>query len=285
MKRIKIFFSVLIAALAFSTTMVYAQEDFTTTYIPEGERPDGTKFLPEPPKPSDATFFNDFYYYHWGKSVRNTELGALAIEHDAAELVDVYSDIVGVKISPTETPEIYRFCQWMCNDIQKENTHTRNIFKRTRPFVLFNEPSAIPENDEEKKQSWGYPSGHVARSYAYALTLSCLVPEKSAEIMDFADTYALGRVICGHHYKSDTDASLRLATTVFASAIGRQLFIEQWGKARLEYMDKATGVSSVKSEVKRMDTPIYDLSGRRYDDIKAGIFIQNGRKYIKLMSR
>lgn len=111
MKRVKIFFSVLIAALAFSTTMVYAQEDFTTTYIPEGERPDGTKFLPEPPKPSDATFFNDFYYYHWGKSVRNTELGALAIEHDAAELVDVYSDIVGVKISPTETPEIYRFCQ------------------------------------------------------------------------------------------------------------------------------------------------------------------------------
>ena len=64
MKRIKIFFSVLIAALAFSTTMVYAHE---------------------PPKPSDATFFNDFYYYHWGKSVRETEIGALAIEHDAAE--------------------------------------------------------------------------------------------------------------------------------------------------------------------------------------------------------
>jgi len=113
---------------------------------------------------------------------------------------------------------------------RRRTTHTRNYFKRTRPFVQFNEPSAIPENDEDKKQSWGYPSGHVARSYAYALALSCMLPEKSAEIMDFADSYALGRVICGHHYKSDTDASLRLATTVFSAAIGRLLSSLSWRK-------------------------------------------------------
>jgi hypothetical protein len=104
-----------------NVTALYAQQDLETTFIPEGERPDGTVFLPEPPRLSDATFFDDFYYYQWGKSVRDTELGQLAIEHDAAELVDVYSDIIGIDITPEGTPEIYKLCQWLCNDIQKEN--------------------------------------------------------------------------------------------------------------------------------------------------------------------
>lgn len=277
----------LLFCMTCNVTALYAQEDYETTFIPEGERPDGTVFLPEPPRLSDATFFDDFYYYQWGKSVRNTELGALAIEHDAAELVDVYSDIIGIEITPEGTPEIYRLCQWLCNDIQKENTHTRNYFKRTRPFVQFNEPSAIPENDEDKRQSWGYPSGHVARSYAYALALSCMLPEKSAEIMDFADSYALGRVICGHHYKSDTDASLRLATTVFAAAIGRPTFIPQLEKAAKEYGEKVipVAVKAVNEEPQQVETPIYDLVGRKVGDPKAGIFIRNGRKFLRLLSR
>lgn len=288
MKKTKSLFLLLLVAMTCNITALHAQEvDLTTTFIPDGERPDGTKFLPEPPKLSDASFFNDFYYYQWGKSMRNTELGALAIEHDAAELIEVYSDIMGLTITPSATPEIYKFCQWMCNDIQKENTHTRNIFKRTRPFVQFNEPSAIPENDEEKSESWGYPSGHVARSYAYALALSCMVPGKAAEIMDFADTYALGRVICGHHYKSDIDASLRLASTVFVAAIGRSLFQEQLLKAKWEYSEK-TGITDLESvtiaEPIRVDTPIYDLMGRKVNEPKAGIFIRNGRKFIKILS-
>ena len=153
--------------------------------------------------------------------------------------------------------------------------------------MQFNEPSAIPENDEEKKNSWGYPSGHVARSYAYALALSCMLPEKSAEIMDFADSYSLGRVICGHHYKSDTDASLRLATTVFAAAIGRPTFISQMLLAISEYSIKTEGteVKSVSEYPVQVNTPIYDLNGRKVGDPQVGIFIRNGKKYLKLMAR
>jgi len=33
--------------------------------------------------------------------------------------------------------------------------------------------------------------------------------------MDRAQAYAMNRVICGHHWKSDTDASLLLAATIY----------------------------------------------------------------------
>lgn len=285
-KTKKLFFMMLVAMMCHFTAS-YSQFDFETTYFADGECPDGTKFLPEPPALASSSFYDDFYYYQWGKTVRDTELGAVAKEQDSQEVVDIYTDVIGFQISPQGTPEIYKFCQWLCNDVHNENKHSRNYFQRTRPFVQFNEPSAIPENDEDKSQSWGYPSGHAARSYAYALTLSCLMPQKSAEIMDFAESYALGRVICGHHYKSDVDASFRLATTLFASAVGLPKFLTQLENARQEYasMIEPTEVKTTKEEAVRLDTPIYDLSGRKMSDPQVGVFIRNGKKYLKMLSR
>jgi len=50
-----------------------------------------------------------------------------------------------------------------------------------------------------------------------------------------AQEYAINRVICGRHYKSDVDASLVEATAVMSKLLSNEDFLEQLEKARKEY--------------------------------------------------
>lgn len=54
-----------------------------------------------------------------------------------------------------------------------------------------------------------------------------------------------------------------------------------------EYGEKtiAVGVKAVNEEAQQVETPIYDLTGRKTGDPKAGIFIRNGRIFLRLLSR
>ena len=73
--------------------------------------------------------------------------------------------------------------------------------------------------DEEEAKTFSYPSGHSTRGYMFGLVLCTVMPEKTSDILDRAQYYAYNRVICGHHWKSDTDASLMLAAALFANIV------------------------------------------------------------------
>ena len=51
-----------------------------TSFLTEDEISTGAKFLPQPPKPDEATFYNDWQRYQWGKTMRDTERGKQAIK-------------------------------------------------------------------------------------------------------------------------------------------------------------------------------------------------------------
>ena len=70
---------------------------------------------------------------------------------------------------------------------------------------------------------------------AFALALCTVVPEHTSEIMLRAQYYALNRVVCGHHWKSDIDASLLLASAMFANIVCTDEYQQQLVKAREEY--------------------------------------------------
>ena len=53
--------------------------------------------------------------------------------------------------------------------------------------------------------------------------------------MKRAYDYALGRVVAGHHYKSDIDASAILAASVLGALAGNDAFRKQLEKAKKEY--------------------------------------------------
>ncbi len=218
---------------------VLAQAQAVVTYpdpfLDDKSRPDGVVFLPAPLEPTDPAFCNDFYYYQWGKQQRNTAFGAQAKKDNPLELYDVFSSTFGLKISPALTPEIDKLAGGASSDAHRANKRVKNFYQRKRPFAQFGEPSIEPAEDEAEAKTYSYPSGHATRGYVYAMTLALIEPDSANVLMKRAYDYALGRVVAGHHYKSDIDASSILATAVMGALAGNDAFRAQLEKARKEY--------------------------------------------------
>lgn len=279
-------FNILLTAVAFcgiSATTIQAQVS-RDPYLTDETRPNGLVWLPKPPELTSAEFTYDFYYYQEGRKLRETEeLSELALSDESAELRDVYSEVLGIQLTPETTPEILQLAERATSDAHKANTQVKNHYQRVRPFAQFKEPSLKPWTDEEEASTYSYPSGHSSRGWMYAFVLTSIAPEHAAELLERAQFYANNRVICGHHWKSDTDASLSLAAGVFATVVGNEDFQEQLVKARAEYL-KIKGVSSdvqgVKANPDKAPAAIYDMQGRRLDTTPSvpGIYVINGQK-------
>lgn len=265
-----------------------AQGKYPDPFLTDEETPDPLLFLPDPPQFMSSEFYNDYYYYQYGKSLRDTDLGEVAKMYESEPLWAVFSSAIGVVISPENTPEIYNLASAAVSDAHKVNTIAKNHFARKRPFAQFNEPSLTPETDEEEKTTLSYPSGHTTRGWIFAFSLIAVAPEKTEAIMNVAKDYGLSRVICGHHYKSDIDASFMLASALFVNLAVNDEYREQLVKAKREYErimeENANGIKSVEvPKPSKSIGKVFDLSGRSYDSMPShgGIFIIDNQKVMK----
>ncbi len=279
--------TILMALLALvSATSVWAQD---SVVYPEGYligemvTSDYDFILPFPELTSGA-FANDFYYYQWGRQQRDSaEVSQQAIDDEKAQLFRVFGtkEVLGIELTRETTPEIIKFFERGVTDAHAANSLVKKKFSRKRPFATFNEPSLIPEKDSEEANTASYPSGHCSRGYLAALTLCTLVPERTVEIMLRAQQYAINRVICGHHWKSDTDASVILAAAVFAKVCCTDGFQEQLKKAKEEYNSIISGISTVRADTRQQNAAIYNIQGQRLSTApEYGLYIQGGKKYI-----
>jgi hypothetical protein len=207
----------------------------TPAFLSNDELPNPIRFIPEPPQPGTGPFDNDTYYYHYGKAQRQTPRGNQAALDEVQWTSKAFSEAAGFMIGPDETPEIFKLAQGAQKDANATNKRAKNYFRRTRPYVYFNEPSLVSEADEGNRTTFSYPSGHTIRGWVYALTLALVVPDSTEALIARAQEYAINRVICGRHYKSDIDASLVEATAVMSRLLSNAAFLEQLEKARKEY--------------------------------------------------
>ena len=228
---------IFLTALAVIVSVKVWGQYFYTGYFTDQTRPKDYSFILPPPSSTGGAYANDVYYYQWGRDVRaNEELGEQALADESASLYKVFSkEIIGISLSRGTTPEIIRLCERAVSDANNANTIVKDEYQRMRPFVVFEEPSLNPDADEEKANSYSYPSGHSTRGYTYALVLCTVAPEYTSQIMLRAQYYAINRVVCGHHWKSDIDASLLLASAMFANIVCTDEFQQQLVKARQEY--------------------------------------------------
>ena len=207
----------------------------TNAFLTKNELPDPTRYIAQPPQPGSGAFENDTYYYNWGKAQRQTPQGSLAAIDEVIETSKAFSPTAGFLISPDETPEIYKLVEGARRDARVTNRQAKDYFRRTRPFVHFKESSLIPVYDDEYSTSYSFPSGHSMCGWVYALTLALVVPDSTAALIARAEDFALNRVICGRHWKSDTEASLVEATALMSRLMSNAAFLEQLEKARKEY--------------------------------------------------
>ena len=95
----------------------------------------------------------------------------------------------------------------------------------------------------------------------------------------------MNRVICGHHWKSDNDASLLLAATMFANVVCTDEYQAQLKKARAEYKriidGGGTPINAPSTDAATRSAAIYDLNGRQLStQPDNGVYIQDGEKRI-----
>lgn len=280
----KIFF-LMAAILVGSMTDVSAQEVNTAPFLTDSLRPNGIDYIAEPPAMTSGAFYDDFYYYQWGKEQRqDADIAEKALSDEGALLRDAFSEAFGLQMTYETTPEILKLVETAINDAYLANKKVKDYYQRKRPFAQFNEPSLKPEEDETEALTFSYPSGHTSRGWMVALVLSTIAPERTAQLMVRAQEYALNRVICGHHWKSDTEASLVLIAGVFSNVVVCDGYQAQLKKAREEYKalkGETTAVRAAKTDSEE-SAAIYDLQGRRYDSVpsQSGVYVHGQQKIL-----
>lgn len=228
--------SIFIFAFLFAATISYAQSNH---YLTKEEAPLDTTFIGPPPAFGSLLFEQDFHMYQYGKTLRNTERGKQAVKDantSTDNILEVFSEAFGMKLSKEETPEIYKLINTMKEDAGSYATRcTKNLYMRTRPYALYNEPTPVPEAEEHLRHNGSYVSGHSATGVAVSMVLACINPERQNQLYKRGLDFGESRWIVGFHHYSDVKAGQMVGALVLPALINNKDFMKQLDKAKAEF--------------------------------------------------
>ena len=233
----KIFSLLVFSLILFTSSFALAFSSFLTV----DEMPDGAKFLPLPPQITDPEFTFDKIRYEWGKSIRNTPRGQMAIDDNNTSsnyFFKIYSEPLGITISRENTPEIATFLNRVLATANIAINKAKSLIMRTRPFMRFSEPSAVPHEENTLRNNSSYPSGHSTMGWTLALVLAEINPDNQNEILKRGFEYGQSRVIIGVHYQSDVDAARLISSALVNRLHANEEFVQQLQKAKEEFLNK-----------------------------------------------
>ena len=214
-------------------------EKFTPFYTKD-VAPRMERIIPSPPELTDSRFFDDWTQYLWGKSIRDTERGKLAVADagiNAEYFMKRFSPCVGRELTPEEYPHLYRLFSRLHLTEQQGGASAKAYFHRVRPYQQYKEPSGVP-NHESPTDFTSYPSGHTHASWLVGMALTAIDPAHAEEIMKAAYELGQSRVIVGFHYQSDVDMGRVVGSITFARLQAEPEFQKMMEKARKEYQKK-----------------------------------------------
>ena len=289
MKRILL----LAAAATMATLSTQAQTDIPlddeAMYFDIDELPNAVNWLPAPPEPNSTQFAYDLTQYMWGKGEwMDEERAQQAIDHEVSEIPDMaeqFSKPFGMEISKEKTPYIFHVLTRGVLTIRLCATKPKTTFIRMRPYVRYNEPTLIPKDDDLLRDNGSYPSGHSIRGWAMTLLLCEINPAAQDDLLALGFQWGQIRVIAGYHWQSDVDAGRILASAGYARLHTNEEFLADIAAARAEYAKLAAGgtrINTPKSVNTTRSAAIYNMAGEQLNDNPyTGVYIQNGKKYIK----
>ncbi len=268
---------------------VQAQDEETeSAYFTVDEMPDMMVFLPAPPDSTSVAFVYDVSRYFWGKQMRQDPERAAEAKRDAvyglATIIEEFQEAFGMRISKSETPEIYKVLLEGTNTCDYICTLPKQKYMRARPYMRFNEPTLFPQDDDDLRQNGSYPSGHTLLGWSAALLMMEINPDRANEIMKRGYRYGENRLVVGAHWQSDTDAARLAASVAYAKLHTSERFLEQMRKARAEFQAKSTTTSARPiTDVQKTpaQAPAYTLGGTQATDSTRGIVVSQGVKTVR----
>ena len=228
--------SISIIAFLFTVITIYGQSNH---YLTKEEAPLDTTFIGPPPAFGSLLFEQDFHMYQYGKTLRDTPRGKQAVKDantSTDNILDVFSEAFGMKLSKEDTPEIYNLIGRMKEDAGSYATRcTKNLYKRARPYALYNEPTPVPEAEEHLRHNGSYVSGHSATGVAVSMVLACINPERQNQLYKRGLDFGESRWIVGFHHYSDVKAGQMVGALVLPALMNNKDFMDQLAKAKKEF--------------------------------------------------
>jgi len=233
----------LTVATALVTLCAQAQTDIQldndAMYFEIDDLPNAIKWMPAPPEPNSTQFAYDLTQHMWGKGERlDSARAQQAIDNsvvDMSEMSKQFSKPFGMEISKEKTPYIFKVLYRGVLTVRLCATKPKQIFARQRPYVRYNEPTLVPDDEEDLRSNGSYPSGHSIRGWSMALLLCEINPDAQDELLALGYQWGQSRVIAGFHWQSDVDAARLLASAGYARLHTNKEFLADMAAARAEY--------------------------------------------------
>ena len=221
--------------------------DRSNYFLSAEQMPEATKFLPDPPAFGSEAFRLDSLVYEQGKRLRGTGRGLIAVQDANTSIRYVlkrFSAAMGRELTPESYPKLADLVKKSYSTSRLSISHAKEYYHRKRPYQYFQEPSAVPEQ-EEPNDLTSYPSGHTIRFWTAALVLAALDPDHQDDILKTGYDMGQSRTIVGFHYQSDVDAARLAASAAFARMSVDPLWRKAFKKARRELQRNVTSLPQV----------------------------------------
>jgi acid phosphatase (class A) len=206
-------------------------------YLRSAMMPDSLKLLPAPPAPGSAGFARDEAERTRASPLRGTPRWALAAS-DAdlhfPHAPEAFACAADRPISRERTPRLYGLLGKMLVDVGLSTYRAKDIYKRTRPFVVHKQGTCTPAEDKFLAGDGSYPSGHSAVGWGWALVLAELVPLRAHAILQRGREFGHSRVVCNAHWQSDVEAGQLMAAATVARLHADPTFAADLAAARAE---------------------------------------------------
>ncbi|UKE47252.1 acid phosphatase [Xanthomonas cerealis] len=123
---------------------------------------------------------------------------------------------LGVAIDAQRTPHLYALLERSRIDASAATKAAKNHYRRPRPFMLNQQPSCTPQDEEQLRHNGSYPSGHSAIGWTWALILSEIAPDRADALILRGRSYSESRLVCNVHWHSDVLAGRLMGAATVA---------------------------------------------------------------------
>jgi acid phosphatase (class A) len=184
----------------------------------------------------DVTEFNEVLRMQRARSADDL---IRAKRDDAEEDMFVFSDVMGPGFTASHLPAMAQLSARLKNDSEIVDPPLKRLFGRPRPYVRSAEVRPVCALSKEPS----YPSGHAMLGYLFGYVLAEIAPEKHEAILKRADEYAINRLVCGVHYRSDVEASRLASAVLYGAMLSNSAYRHDVEAARREWhMQKSSNL-------------------------------------------
>lgn len=206
-------------------------------YLQGDAIPDSLALSPAPPAPGSVWAQLDEAVAREAIGMRGSARFQQA--HADADLsfpagAEQFSCALGVAVTAQDTPTLYTLLERSRIDASAATKAAKHHYQRPRPFMVNNEPTCTPEDEQDLRKSGSYPSGHTSIGWAWALILAEIDPEHATALIERGRNYGHSRLVCNVHWFSDVQQGRFMGAATVARLHDNPEFVADLAKARRE---------------------------------------------------